>query len=182
MPTPDPVYVLAARLLMAGIFLSGGIEQWRDRASFEGVVAGYGLVPAGLVAAVALLLPLAEIAAGLGLLVPAAQPLASAFGLGLLTLVTTAVVINLARGRTDIDCGCGGANGEQRLSWSLVARNVVLGFALVVAAMPTTTREAGAADLALAIFAGLAGLGLYASANQLLANAPRLRALRDGTP
>jgi len=181
MPTPDPVYVLAARLLTAGVFLTGGIDQWRDRLTFEGVVAGYALLPAGLVAAVALLLPLAEIGVGLGLLVPSAQPLASACGLGLLTLVTTAVVINLARGRTDIDCGCGGANGEQRLSWALVARNALLGFALVVAAMPTATRKAGAADLALALFAGLAGLGLYAAANQLLANAPRLRALRDGT-
>ena len=182
MPTPDPVYVLAARLLMAGIFLTGGIDQWRDRVTFEGVVAGYALLPAGLVSVVALLLPLAEIGAGLGLLVPAAQTWAAAFGLGLLTLVTTAVVINLARGRSDIDCGCGGANGEQRLSWALVARNTLLGLTLGLAAMPITSREVDAADLALALFAGLAGLGLYAAANQLLANAPRLRALREGTP
>jgi hypothetical protein len=94
--------------------------------------------------------------------------------------VTGAVAINLARGRADIDCGCGGAEGRQRLSWGLVARNTILMAVLVIGAEPTGPRALGVFDVATLTFAALALYGLYVCASQLLANRPRLLDLRNG--
>lgn len=176
----DPVVILAVRLAMAGVFVSGGLHQWRDRAMFAAVVEGYALLPRALVAPVALLLPLAEMATGLLLLWPATGPIGALTGLCLLCGVSLAVVINLLRGRRDIDCGCGGASGDQTLSWALVGRNAVLSGLLVIGTLSSSSRGLGALDVGVAVIAGLAALGLYAACNQLMANAPRLRALRDG--
>lgn len=180
MLTPDPVLTLAVRLTMAGVFLTGGLHQWRDRAMFAAVVEGYGLLPRPLVAPVALLLPVCEITTGLLLLWPSTGTLGAFAGLWILCGVSAAVAINLLRGRRDIDCGCGGASGDQTLSWALVARNGVLGGLLGVGALSASPRTLAVLDVCVALFAGLAALGLYAASNQLLANAPRLQALRDG--
>jgi hypothetical protein len=165
---------------MAGVFLTGGVQQWRDRAMFAAVVEGYALLPRPLVAPFATLLPLAEIATGLLLLWPASGDAGAFAGLGILGGVSSGVVINLLRGRRDIDCGCGGASGDQTLSWALVARNGVLGCFLGLGALQASPRALAALDVGVALCAGLAALGLYAASNQLLANAPRLQALRDG--
>jgi len=180
MPAPDPVFVLAVRLAMAGVFLTGGLHQWRDRAMFAAVVEGYALLPRALVTPIALGLPLVEIATGLMLLWPTTGTAGALAGLIILCAVSLAVVINLLRGRRDIDCGCGGASGDQTLSWPLVGRNAVLGCLLAIGALKAAPRALAAPDVTVALFAGLAALGLYAASNQLLANAPRLRALRDG--
>ena len=45
------------------------------------------------------------------------------------------MAINLARGRRNIDCGCFQSALKQRLSWVLVARNVVLAALLLVPAL-----------------------------------------------
>jgi hypothetical protein len=97
-------------------------------------------------------------------------------------VVTTAVAINLLRGRTEIDCGCGslgGHVGDQTLSWGLVARNALLALAAVL-----TLREDAARALVWIDYLSVAGgtlglLGLYVTVNQLMANTPRLRALRN---
>jgi len=180
MLAPDPIFVLAARVAMAGVFLTGGLNQWRDRAMFAAVVEGYALLPRILVAPVAVLLPVAEILTGISLLWPPTGRNGAMAGLIILGAVSLAVVINLARGRRDIDCGCGGASGDQTLSWSLVARNGVLALLLGLGALHASPRVLAGLDFVIAVLAGLAALGMYAAANQLLANAPRLQALRDG--
>lgn len=53
-------------------------------------------------------------------------PWAEAGAVALLLLFAAAMAINLARGRADIDCGCGQSFLKQTLSWSLVARNAAL--------------------------------------------------------
>jgi hypothetical protein len=49
-------------------------------------------------------------------------------------LFAAAMAINLARGRTHIDCGCFDATQRQPLRWLLVARNIVLAVLLIAAA------------------------------------------------
>jgi hypothetical protein len=44
----------------------------------------------------------------------------------LLLAFAAAMAINLARGRSDIDCGCFIGVQKQRISWPLVVRNLVL--------------------------------------------------------
>jgi hypothetical protein len=100
--------------------------------------------------------------------------------LALLATYTLAIAANLARGRRDIDCGCFGPAARQPLSAALVARNAALLGVAVLALLPVQARALHPAD-ALSI-AGAVGFGalVFASANALLANAPRLRALGGG--
>ena len=44
----------------------------------------------------------------------------------LLLVFTLAVGINLARGRTDLKCGCFGLKHEQKIGFKIIARNFAL--------------------------------------------------------
>jgi hypothetical protein len=118
------------------------------------------------------------LAAGLLLLFPATVAYGGALSIALLTAVTAAVAVNLARGHADIDCGCGGLS-QQPLSWGLVGRNVVLAAMAGLAMHDEAGRDFVWIDYLTLLGAVLAVLGLYVSANQLMANAPRALAVRQ---
>jgi len=175
----DPVLGHALAGATALVLLVGAAQKVRDWPGFRSALGAYRLLPEVLVTPAALALPAFETIAGFALFAPACRSAGALLALALLATVTGAVAINLARGRTDIDCGCGGAEGRQRLSWGLVARNAMLMAALVVGAQPTGPRPLGIFDFATLTFATLALYGLYACASQLLANRPRLVDLRN---
>jgi hypothetical protein len=75
---------------------------------------------------VAWALPPLEAAVALGLLVGATRPLAGAAAALLLGVFGMALAVNLARGRTSIDCGCFRSDLRQALSPALLVRNAVL--------------------------------------------------------
>jgi len=91
--------------------------------------------------------------------------------LALLVLYSSAIAINLVRGRRDIECGCGGAATHVPLSGWLLARNAALmATALAVCAAPHALALAAAswpAALASLAVAALLVL-LYNGANFLL--------------
>jgi len=173
-----------ARLLCVAaglVFVTGARSKWRERELFAAAMENYDLIPSVAVPSASRLLIVTEFLLGGLLLVPLFKPWPQIAGVGLLLLVTFAVVINLLRGRDHISCGCGGASGDQTLSWALVARNLVFAGLLAWAATGTTGRALMWLDY-LVVLAGAAMLaGLYAAASQLIANQPRLAALRDGT-
>lgn len=157
--------VLLATLLLgfgvgAGlIFAFAGLSHWRHRRLLVGVVGNYRLLPDGLIAPVAGLLPWGEMAVGLALMV---APLAAGVGRagalaggGLLLLFGWAMAVNLRRGRGFIDCGCGHDTLRQPLSWMLVARNLVLALPLLALAAMGPVLPDGMALIA-AMVAGLA--------------------------
>jgi Methylamine utilisation protein MauE len=175
MPTSlDPVLIYAASFLLGAIFLAGAYDKLKDRDLFVGVVQAYGLLPVPLVVVFSFFIALAELAIGLALWVPSCWPAAQLAGCALLAVVTVAVVINLLRGHTELSCGCGGASADQELSWSLVARNVVLTALLFFATATPLTRALTGFDYGTIVLATGVGFGLYAALNQLLANTPRL--------
>ena len=53
----------------------------------------------------------------------------------MLVVFAAAMAINLNRGRTDLECGCGTAAIGQHLQWRLVARNGGLACILVATAL-----------------------------------------------
>jgi len=181
-PLLDPVATSALSAVLSVIFLTGAWQKLRDLALFQANIDNYRLLPDGLAWPAAILLPLWELAAGALLLFDPTRMVGAVLAIGLLAIVTTAVAINLLRGRTEIDCGCGslgGHVGDQTLSWGLVARNALLAFAAVL-----TLREDAARALVWIDYLSVAGgtlglLGLYVTVNQLMANTPRLRALRN---
>lgn len=178
----DPVAARAVGAALSIIFLTGAWEKLRDPAVFKANVENYGVLPAGMTWAFALLLPLWEFAAGVLLLFDSTRASASLMTIGLLLTVTTAVVVNLLRGRTEIDCGCGslgGHVGDQTLGWGLPIRNGVLAVGALLAFHEDSARILVWIDFLSMVGGTLGLLGLYVTANQLMANQPRLQALRN---
>lgn len=174
----DPVLGHTAAACLGTLLLLGAADKLRERERFRAVVEDYALLPPALVPAFALALPLAEVLAGLLLLPAATRGLGAALAAAVLGLASAAVAINLRRGRTAIDCGCGGA-AHTPLSAGLLVRNGVLLLAAAAAALPGTARATVWLDLAAVGFATLFGLGLYLVANTLLGQHGRLLDLRN---
>ncbi len=169
----DPTVVLASAIALAAILLLGALDKLRDLTRYSGQVAAYGLLPPALVNGFARLFVLVELAAGALLLLPAAARVVGAWlALGLLTLVTLALLLNLLRGHTDIDCGCGGpAHARVGLSWWLIGRNALLLACCVPALLPgQSSRALQWIDAPALLGATLAIIGLYFTANHLIAS------------
>ena len=98
--------LLALRLVLAAVLIVAGVAKLADRTGTATALRDFQL-PAAWVPAVALSLPLAEIATGLALLPAASAPYAALAALGLVCVLSVAVGVNLLRGRTP-DCHCFG--------------------------------------------------------------------------
>jgi uncharacterized membrane protein YphA (DoxX/SURF4 family) len=132
--------LLAARWLIAGLFLRSGLAKAAGLGEFRSAVANYRLLPSALVRPVAVILPLAEIVAAVLLAVGILPLVVAAILAVLLVAFAAAVGINLARGRV-FDCGCAGSAAAPRMiSWQHVATNLVLAVlaAAVAVASPAT--------------------------------------------
>ncbi len=136
------LFLLAARWLVAGIFLRSGLAKATGLAAFRAAVANYRLLPPALVTAVATALPFAEIAAA-ALLAVGVLPVVVAGALAvLLVIFAAAIAVHLARGRV-CDCGCAGSAAAPRtISWRHVAVDLVLAaLAAAVAVAPPAAAE-----------------------------------------
>jgi Methylamine utilisation protein MauE len=177
--TLDPVFARALAAAVSLVLLVGAVQKARDWDGFRAALANYRLLPGALVTPAALALPALEMFAGIALLAGPFRAAGSMLALAVLLTVTGAVAINLLRGRVDIDCGCGGVEGRQRLSWGLVARNAVVMLAAVCGTLEGAARELTWFDYGTVALASLALYGLYACTSQLLSNHPRLADLRN---
>ena len=146
---------LAASIGVGLIFAAAGIGKLRHAALMDGVVANYRLLPPALVVPVARILPYAELAIAAGLL-SGIRPWPQWVAAALLALFGAAMAVNIRRGRTHIDCGCGLSALRQPLDRRLVARNLVLAAALLPAAL--AGRVDGAAGV---VVAGAGGAALF---------------------
>ena len=158
----------ASAVILVCVFAHGVWHKCVARSDFARAVVAYQLLPVSV--AVRSPLPFA----GVELVAIAEIVLSrghSRYGaLLLLVLYTLAMVINLARGRTDLDCGCGGA--ATPLSGWLVARNGVLILCALPQILPGVLLVGSGMLFAIALVAFAAGafIVLYAAMNQLLAN------------
>lgn len=103
-----------ARLLrwaLAVVFLYSGLVKVLDPQRFAAVIAGFGLLPHDLVYPFALLLPVAEIAIGLGTLFAVRGSLTALTALLLVFMAALAWGIHLG---LDIDCGCFGPEDPEQ--------------------------------------------------------------------
>lgn len=168
--------MLAIAFGFALLLLWAAAAKGRDLLGFRAVLADYRIVPAALVSAVAVVVPAVEVSIGaLWLAAPwssSALILACCSTVVLMAVYGAVVAVNLVRGRSWIDCGCGA--GES-VSWPMVARNGVLA---VLALAPLAIAEAsppGWLDLAMSLpMLALAAL-VYHAGNALIRNAALFR-------
>lgn len=169
--------MLAIAFGFALLLVWAAVSKGRDLARFRAVLADYRLVPAPLLPVATVGIPAVEVAIGaVWLLAPwsSSAMMLACYSTALLMAVYAAVVaVNLARGRSWIDCGCGAGDS---VSWPMVARNSLLG---AVAVAPLAMAEAappGWLDLAVSLpLLALAAL-IYQAGNALIRNAALLKA------
>ncbi|MYE80993.1 MAG: methylamine utilization protein MauE [Gammaproteobacteria bacterium] len=168
--------MLAVAAGFAVLLGSAAWGKFRNAAGFEAILADYRLLPGSLVRPVARGIPVVEgVLAAAWIIAPwhaDAALLASIATVAIMLGYGVAIAANLSRGRSWIDCGCGG--GEQ-LSWVLVGRNAVLA---TVAVVPLVASGAGVpawGDLAMALPMFAVGACLYLATGVLVANAAAMR-------
>ncbi len=117
--------LLAARLILAAVFLVAGLAKLADLNGSRTAMEGFGIPPV-LAAPFGTLLPFVELAAAVLLL-----PLATAWwgalaALTLLLLFVVGIGVTMARGQAP-DCHCFGQIHSEPVGWSTLTRNFILG-------------------------------------------------------
>lgn len=136
----DPFIAVFIRSGFALLLALTALHKMRDIAAFRDIVTGYKIVPASLVPLLSRALPLMELVCAALLLFMPVLGIASASAL--LGVYAVIIAFNIARGHTQIDCGCfwGGASAFPSLSWTHVLRNVGLIGLLCAALVPASHR------------------------------------------
>jgi hypothetical protein len=175
----DPGFGYAIVIGFALLFAHAALGKWRSIAGFGAVLANYRLFPAPLATALGILVPAAESAVALLILMAATRPWAAAAGSVLLLAYAAAIAINLRRGRYDLDCGCAGPADRRPIAGWMIWRNAVLAAVLAATALPWTARSLGWTD-AITVGGGLTVLTvLYMALDRLLGQVmPRTAVLR----
>jgi hypothetical protein len=167
----DPVTVGTLAGALALILFAAAWHKLAEREAFALALGAYRLLPQPAVPAAAIALPIVEIALGVGILLPATREPALGGVALLMFAYALAIAANLARGRRDIDCGCGG--DSQPLSWALVLRNAVLAAAALIAGRPALERSLDWIDALSLVLGVLCFYALYLMADELLRQAGR---------
>ena len=174
----DPLALRLITMLFALLLITAGSHKLGDLQRFQAVLKNYQILPAHTVGVLGLLLPCAEILIGLGWVFAWRLDLVSMMTAALLAIYAFAIGVNLFRGRTYIDCGCGFSatkkmsdNGEiQQLSIWLVYRNMLLILLALLANTEIKLRAFVMLDYFSIIAATIVLVFAYGAFNQLLVN------------
>ncbi len=181
----DPVITNIICICMALLFGVAVAHKLRAPAAFKAAIDDYQLTPPVLSWLVAGGLIALELAGSVLVLIPIAHTTGLVLLAMLLLVYSAGISINLLKGRHDIDCGCNGPAARQVISGWLVFRNMVFLGLVLFAALPggqlTAVRQLNWLDLLVILLAVPVASGLYLALNQLLAQAPRLDALANGS-
>lgn len=133
--TIDPVPAAILTLSLAALWLAAGLHKLADLRAFERALEAYDVAPRGVLAPLARLLPVLELALAAGLLAGASRPAAGVLSALLLVGYGAAIALNLQRGRRDLDCGCMGFGMRPRISAALLWRNALAALASLCAGL-----------------------------------------------
>ncbi|GAA4490366.1 MauE/DoxX family redox-associated membrane protein [Gluconacetobacter tumulicola] len=154
------------------VFLRASGHKLFSFTVFTGYVADYRLITGRFLSFVCGGLVAAEILVVLLQLLPISQIFGLVLAAGLLVTYSAGMAINIVRGHTDIECGCGGA--VQHLSWSLVIRNCIL-LALICAVAMYPSRGLDAFSTEIAVLCGFLFWIVFLLSEQILANSSLVR-------
>lgn len=164
----EPVISAYAQVLLLIVFGAAGWSKLRSLEAFEGVVYNFRILPERAAGLFSRLLPAVEFAVAAGLILPVTRGTAAAVAIILLAVFSAAIVVNLARGRREIDCGCFSSTLKQHLSGGLILRNALLaGLAGLLIWQPVTTGQAQTALWLVGAAAALLTVFIYTSATYL---------------
>lgn len=178
----DPLILRAISICFGLLLLLAAVHKFSAVHQFRAVLEDYQVMPRALTTIAARLIPLIEIALGAGWLMGFKPQMIALATAALLATYTSAIALNLLRGRTHISCGCGfgsRSSEDEQLSVWLVLRNSFLVAVALVAIVPTSSRTFGLIDYVTLVTTLIAGVLLYSAANQLLANGAAIGTWRN---
>ena len=108
------------------VLLATGVGKLLDLPGFVPVVAAFDLLPSGLVAPFAYLLPFVELATAAGLLTTVRLRAAAWAAVGLHAMLLSAVLVTLYRGIPIDNCGCFGVFLARPLTGATVIEDAVM--------------------------------------------------------
>lgn len=133
--------VWSARLVVAAVFIAAAIPKIADPLAFAAAIRGYQAFPAWSHNLLAAFVPMLELVGAIALL-GGWKRRAGAIVLGGLTLAFIALIASVIVRGIDVACGCfGQAEAAESIGWPLLARDVALLVAIVVAAREPGRRE-----------------------------------------
>jgi Methylamine utilisation protein MauE len=182
-PLLDPAFGYLIVLAISLLFLIAGSHKLRNLALFTEVFVAYCVLPESWARRAALLVPWIELAIAVTLPPYPSRRWAVPAAAGVLIAYASGIAVNLARGRRDLDCGCGPVGNRRLIAAWMVWRNLLFVLSLGVAALPWASRRFDGSDV-LTVAGGLAVLvALYAAIDQLLGEvAPKAAALTRMAP
>jgi len=176
----DPQLSRILSLALGLLFTLAGTHKLTGRAHFRAVLSDYRILPASLVSAGTLGIPLLELMLGIGWLISVIRIqtgfVLAVFSALLLAAYALAIAVNLSRGRRHIDCGCSFSASKpdrdvyQQLSPWLVGRNLLLAAIALIPLLGAAGRPLELADHLLFPLTSLVIVLIYAAFNQLLTN------------
>lgn len=175
----DPAVASLLRFALGAILLRASWHKLRHLEAFAKDLSAYEILPARMSRSAAILFGITEAGLAMGLVVLPRLPVSIAV-IGLLILYSTAIAINLRRGRTRIACGCTGLHADQPLRAGLIVRNAGLIAAASVCTLPSSPRAFLAVDAFTAVTGAAVLFLLYLASETGMANHTRQRAW--GTP
>ena len=163
----DPAIGALLLACLALLFAAAALHKLRDLPHFTEVLRAYRVLPEGAVR-LAPVVPLAELAVAAGLLAPGLRSGAALGGVALLLVYAAAIGVNLARGRRDLACGCGGPDDARPIAPWMVGRNLALALLLTATLLAWRERPLSSTD-ALTVGGGtLVATLLYVCLDRLL--------------
>ncbi|WP_299021962.1 MauE/DoxX family redox-associated membrane protein [uncultured Dietzia sp.] len=151
--------------------LTAGVSKLRDLDAHARVVMGYKLLPDPVARRLGRALPFIEIALGVATIGRLGLPVTAWAAAALFAGYAVGLAVNLARGRTDLDCGCFafGTHDAPRITWWHAAR--ALGFAAAAALTVVLPGPDSVAEVATGVATGalavVLGFGVAAVASTL---------------
>jgi uncharacterized membrane protein YphA (DoxX/SURF4 family) len=131
--------VLAVRVLLGALFVVAGASKVGHADLFAAEIAGFRLLPAALIAPIAIALPFLEMLLGVYLILGLFTRTAAWIAVALFAVFDLAIASAVVRGMT-VSCGCFGPSDATVTSWPEVARDAVfVVLAAIVALRPPGT-------------------------------------------
>lgn len=114
--------LVAARLSLALALIPAAVAKLLDRRRFTAGIVDYRIVPEPVASALGIVIPVAELGIGLGLVAGIAPAIVGPAATALFVVFTIAVAVNLRRGRS-IACNCFGIAATSTIGAGTIVRN-----------------------------------------------------------
>lgn len=117
--------LLIIRIFLATLFLTTGYEKLVDKEKHFAILKEYRILPKNYIRLLGTIEIYTELITGAMLLIGLFLKVFVLISITLFLIYSSAISINLIKGKKEISCGCGGIVGHHHLSWKLVIRNFI---------------------------------------------------------